>query len=700
VFVIASRGELVALGPPDLQSRSMRLRRGIARQLASQGIPISPVRIYLLATQTHAAPGHDFESHRYSGPFSSPIPGYDQRVVDHFVIGISGAISDAFATLQPACIGFETRRLRGLTFNRAYAAFLRNDRSGAPQLAAQQRSLLEQARTADRLLAAGVPDEKSVEDALPGSDEDRVTNALSGPERAVDDQLFVLRIDSATDGACSATAPPLGVLAVYGMHPTGVPNTNDVYHGDIFGFATRTAAACLQKAYAKRDRPAGSTELAWDLDEDLNPCNGFDGPAQPEPGRIDKAGVPRAVVVGLANGIEGDVSPKLDVQSFSAARELGRRLGISIAQLAAGVNVLSASGSVSSFYRDLRFPSGRYSDAPHDELCPVAELGTSMMSGARDGPTRLKILPEANPGFRKLQPSGCHTYKVPLRVGSGGSEHDYPQVAPIGLILLELAGVRARQRAWLGTLPVEATTMTGFGIREALAQAAKHSPRLAGLDDNLALVGLTNQYLQYVATAPEYDFQLYEGASTLYGPHSAEFLAYQMRCLALDASAPGTSHCAHAEPINAPRQLAFEPSPMVERMPVENELNPLVLRRLPLHQNYRGGSLGWEMEFDRLPLTFTKARSLFRMVLLRGKEGDTELDDDRGSSFELHEHEVGDGVTGRTRWRVRWIPYLGRGDKEPICGQTVRLGVRGRYTFESKPFKVECSPRARAAGSP
>jgi hypothetical protein len=80
------------------------------------------------------------------------------------------------------------------------------------------------------------------------------------------------------------------------------------------------------------------------------------------------------------------------------------------------------------------------------------------------------------------------------------------------------------------------------------------------------------------------------------------------------------------------------------------------------------------------------------MQLLAGDTDREVLDDDRGSSFELHEFVRDE----QTLWRVRWIPYLGP-DKNPICNRRVRIAVDGRYQFESKPFSVNCDPRAPEA---
>jgi len=80
-------------------------------------------------------------------------------------------------------------------------------------------------------------------------------------------------------------------------------------------------------------------------------------------------------------------------------------------------------------------------------------------------------------------------------------------------------------------IPGEITTMAGRRLRETCATALKEY----NITD-VVLTGYANEYSQYITTKEEYDEQHYEGASTLFGPHTLaayqqEFtkLAYMMR---------------------------------------------------------------------------------------------------------------------------------------------------------------------------
>ena len=65
--------------------------------------------------------------------------------------------------------------------------------------------------------------------------------------------------------------------------------------------------------------------------------------------------------------------------------------------------------------------------------------------------------------------------------------------------------------------------MSGRRLRDSIRQAIeKVSP---DNDTEVVIAGLSNVYTHYIATFEEYQEQRYEGASTIYGPHT--LMAYQ-----------------------------------------------------------------------------------------------------------------------------------------------------------------------------
>ncbi|XP_019186384.1 PREDICTED: neutral ceramidase-like [Ipomoea nil] len=71
------------------------------------------------------------------------------------------------------------------------------------------------------------------------------------------------------------------------------------------------------------------------------------------------------------------------------------------------------------------------------------------------------------------------------------------------------------------SVPGEFTTMAGRRLREAVKETLiSNGNGEYNNDTHVLIAGLTNTYSQYVATFEEYNQQRYEGASTLYGPHT------------------------------------------------------------------------------------------------------------------------------------------------------------------------------------
>mgnify|MGYP000096563051 FL=1 len=118
----------------------------------------------------------------------------------------------------------------------------------------------------------------------------------------------------------------------------------------------------------------------------------------------------------------------------------------------------------------------------------------------------------------KLQSGyGCQAEK-PVTVG--GSKNPVPvQIFRLGNL------------AVLG-IPLEVTTMSARRLRKTVLDAL--SP--AGVD-TVVIAGLSNDYHEYMATREEYTAQMYEGASTIFGPWQLAAIQQEARKLALTLAA-------------------------------------------------------------------------------------------------------------------------------------------------------------------
>ncbi|KAM3331166.1 hypothetical protein ACQJBY_027294 [Aegilops geniculata] len=130
------------------------------------------------------------------------------------------------------------------------------------------------------------------------------------------------------------------------------------------------------------------------------------------------------------------------------------------------------------------------------KTCPAA-MGFAFAAGTTDGP-------------------GAFDFK---------QGDDKPAILPIQII-------RIGQLVIL-CVPGEFTTMAGRRLRDAVKNVLiSGSNGDFGTNIHVVLAGLTNTYSQYVTTFEEYQIQRYEGASTLYGPHTLSAYIQEFQKLA------------------------------------------------------------------------------------------------------------------------------------------------------------------------
>ena len=125
--------------------------------------------------------------------------------------------------------------------------------------------------------------------------------------------------------------------------------------------------------------------------------------------------------------------------------------------------------------------------------------------------------------------------------------------------------------------PGEATTMSGRRWRDAIASAANSV--LSIKSPTVVLGGPANTYAHYIATEEEYGVQRYEGASTLYGPHTLEGhinltvsnLPYLVSSTSAARIPDGPS-----PPINTNRSLSFITGVVYDNPPILKSFGDIV----------------------------------------------------------------------------------------------------------------------------
>jgi neutral ceramidase len=391
LLAIDERGESLAWAVCDLGAISALLHGRVA-QRTQKLAGIGADRVILSATHTHAGPAHFFGTRSQSGPLSSEAYGLDEELLSWLADRIAGSVarakSDALSN-GPATLGWHFGKLSART--------------------AQNRSLSPHCTN---------PRPMGNLESSCGSD--------AAVYEEVDSTISVLRVERGGKIA--------GLFAVLGMHPTAVPHTNELYHGDTFGIAAR------RLRYSLPERP----------------------------------------IVAIANGVSGDVSPVLSRQSWPEAERVGAQLASDVlaANEAAGT---VAPPRLERAYREvtLRAP----------ELCTEGAMGYSAMGGSEDGRTRFYAMPEAREGVKLSAPEGCQGVKEIWDEPAGVGPWAFSRFSPLSLA--RLGG------SLLVALPFELTTTPGLLLRQKLEQATRTPTVLLGLsNDYLGYVTSDKEYEQ------------------------------------------------------------------------------------------------------------------------------------------------------------------------------------------------------------
>ena len=339
----------------------------------------------------------------------------------------------------------------------------------------------------------------------------------------VDKTMTVLKFERATDNL------PIGLLSWYPVHGTSLLQNNTLITGDNKG-----VAANLLENSMKKDNPdfvAGfsqsnvgdtSPNILGAVCEDTglecrfndSTCDGKTAPCR---GRGPYFRYPDQ---GTRSGFE------IGRRQYAAAKQL---LGSSLDRLPgfASVSAFHTFANMSSY----TFPSLK-SASQMLQTCSAA-LGHGFAGGTTDGPGAFDFKQGTNdsddsPSLKNPlwkaarrfvhEPSDeqilCQHPK-PILLDVGAAEKPYAwtpnivdiQLLRIGPLLIIVA-------------PGEATTMSGRRWRNAIGSAA---PSVLSISQPyVVLGGPANTYAHYIATEEEYKIQRYEGASTLFGPHTLE----------------------------------------------------------------------------------------------------------------------------------------------------------------------------------
>jgi neutral ceramidase len=171
-------------------------------------------------------------------------------------------------------------------------------------------------------------------------------------------------------------------------------------------------------------------------------------------------------------------------------------------------------------------------------------------------------------------------FPKPILIATGEMKYPYkwqPNILPVQV--LRIGNVMNV------ALPAEFTTMAGRRLRDAVLEEANRVS--TGTSYKIVLSGLANAYSSYVVTPEEFQVQRYEGASTIFGPHTLP--AYIQQYILL------THHLVKGIPIPPtgieppyllPKQISLKPGVVYDGIPFGKRFGDVVY---DVHPQYAPG---------------------------------------------------------------------------------------------------------------
>lgn len=507
----------------DTQSGDTAVRYGILDELKKLGPEYDVYghhNVAVTGTHSHAGPG---------GWLNYLLPqitskGFDHRSYQAIVDGAVYSISLAHQNLQPGYLSVGTTKVVGANINRSLFAYLAN----------------------------------------PEHERSRY-NVSSEDDGSVEKDMTMLKFRRASDRL------NMGVLTWFPTHGTSMLGNNTLIAGDnkgvaaylfekhmrLHGTATSTFVAGFSQANVGDTSP--NVLGAWCEDGSGQMCS-FENSTCSD-GRSQQCHARGPFFREKDNGAK-------------SCFEIGRRQAEPAIRLYEDLieNPVPVGPAIVKSFHAFHDMSGFSFQLPNGSIartCPAA-LGYSFAAGTSDGPGAFDftqhdggpdttspvwsvvrhLIKEPSEGQR-----ACHGVK-PILLDVGEISRPYQWTPNI----VDIQVFRVGQLAIIVS-PGEATTMAGRRWKEAVLNFISASFEKSNTLDKpiVVLGGPANSYTHYITTEEEYAIQRYEGASTLYGPHTlAAYINVTLQYLPLlDTDLPGRNSFGPLPPDNTNSSLSF-----------------------------------------------------------------------------------------------------------------------------------------------
>ncbi|KAK2440825.1 Neutral/alkaline non-lysosomal ceramidase [Trifolium repens] len=277
-------------------------------------------------------------------------------------------------------------------------------------------------------------------------------------------------------------------------------------------------------------------------------------------------------------------------------------------------------------YIDLSKLEVTISDQGADKVvktCPAA-MGFASAAGTTDGPGSFDFKQGDNKGnpFWKLVRNLVKTltrkqidcqHPKPILLDTGEMNVPYewaPSILPIQIL-------RVGQFVIL-CIPGEISTMAGRRLRDAVKTILSSHKDFENV--HIVITSLSNAYSQYATTYEEYEVQRYEGASTLYGPHtlSAYIQEFKKLAKALISGQPVKSGPPPPNLLN--KQVSLLPPVVVDGTPFGVNFGD-VFSDVPQNSAFKSGDIVSASFWSACPRNDLMTEGTFALVeFLQGKD--------------------------------------------------------------------------------
>ncbi|XP_077863814.1 putative neutral ceramidase C [Saccoglossus kowalevskii] len=169
----------------------------------------------------------------------------------------------------------------------------------------------------------------------------------------------------------------------------------------------------------------------------------------------------------------------------------------------------------------------------------------------------------------------CHQPK-PILLPTGELKKPYPWHPDIVDTQIFQIGSLA-----IVAVPGEFSTMSGRRLRDGVKKVLIDNGWPS--DTHVVIAGLSNVYTHYITTFEEYQVQRYEGASTIYGPHTLSAYKQQFEILAAALAKDTTVDPGPAPPFMLQEQISLLPPVFFDRPPLLKNFGDVLSDVLPVY---------------------------------------------------------------------------------------------------------------------